>query len=161
MFPHPIREPEGHSYGEKADETLDGDDAGRVAAAHRWAVDLFNYGYYWEAHEAWEMLWHAYGRSGTKADFVKALIKLAAAGVKACAGNAAGVERHARRASELFRSVSKDAGEDVILLGLDASQLAAESSKLMAEPEEIVNIDAKSVRRVMPFVLVLQCVAGL
>ncbi|TGQ49534.1 DUF309 domain-containing protein, partial [Mesorhizobium sp. M1C.F.Ca.ET.210.01.1.1] len=25
----------------------------------RWGIDLFNHGYYWEAHEAWEPLWHA------------------------------------------------------------------------------------------------------
>ncbi|MER9007639.1 DUF309 domain-containing protein [Mesorhizobium sp. M0862] len=23
----------------------------------RWGIDLFNHGYYWEAHEAWEPLW--------------------------------------------------------------------------------------------------------
>ena len=45
--------------------------------------DLFNHGYYWEAHETWEGLWNACGRSGTTADFLKGLIKLAAAGVKA------------------------------------------------------------------------------
>ena len=71
----------------------------------QWAVRLFNAGYYWEAHEAWESLWHAAGRSGAVADFLKGLIKLAAAGVKLREHNLVGVERHARRALELFREV--------------------------------------------------------
>ena len=41
---------------------------------------LFNAGYYWEAHEVWEELWHAEGRRGPTAEVLKGLIKLAAAG---------------------------------------------------------------------------------
>ena len=39
-------------------------------------IDLFNYGYYWEAHEVWECLWHACGRQGPTSEFLKALIRL-------------------------------------------------------------------------------------
>ena len=67
------------------------------------AIDLFNHGYYWEAHEHWELLWQAAGREGLLADFLKGLIKLAAAGVKAREDNIAGVRRHAGRARDLFR----------------------------------------------------------
>lgn len=153
MFPHPIREPDGHSYGETDDAPMDAQNVEKVKTAHHWAVDLFNFGYYWEAHEAWEVIWHAFGRHGTEADFVKALIKLAAAGVKAREGNAAGVQRHARRAGELFRSVAKDRGHVVDWLGIDPVRLAAESDKLMSEPASIVNTAAKPVERVMPFVV--------
>jgi hypothetical protein len=65
-------------------------------------VDLCNYGYYWEAHEAWEGFWHRCARKGEMADVFKGLIHLAAAGVKAREGNARGVKRHAARAKELF-----------------------------------------------------------
>ena len=74
----------------------------------RWAVQLFNAGYYWESHEAWESLWHAAGRKGAIADFLKGLIKLAAAGVKLREHNRVGVERHARRALELFGEVQRE-----------------------------------------------------
>lgn len=67
-----------------------------------YGIDLFNHGYYWEAHEVWEGLWHAAGRSGPMADFFKGLIKLAAAGVKTLEGAAVGRRRHAVRAAELF-----------------------------------------------------------
>ena len=29
-----------------------------------YGIDLFNDGYYWEAHEVWEGLWHACGLRG-------------------------------------------------------------------------------------------------
>jgi hypothetical protein len=153
MFPHPIREPDGHSFGETGEMPIDAEDVESVKATHHWAMDLFNAGYYWEAHEAWEGIWHAFGRSGTEADFVKGLIKLAAAGVKAREGNAAGVQRHAKRACELFRLVGKNGGLRVKLLGLDPIRLAAESDRLMNEPASIVNEVASPVQRVMPFVL--------
>ncbi|MEX0716470.1 MAG: DUF309 domain-containing protein [Planctomycetaceae bacterium] len=68
-------------------------------------LDLFNHGYYWEAHEAWEELWHVEERRGLAADLLKGLIALAAAGVKARQGNAAGVSHHAERAAALFAKV--------------------------------------------------------
>jgi hypothetical protein len=74
-------------------------------AAYLYGLDLFNHGFYWEAHEAWEGLWHAAGRRGTMADFLKSLIKLAAAGVKHLEGRPAGVASHSRRAAELWRSL--------------------------------------------------------
>lgn len=93
MFPHPQSDPAGHSFGQSHAPQADDFD---------YAVDLFNLGYYWEAHEAWEALWHEAGRRGPRADYLKGLIKLAAAGVKAREANAQGVRRHAQRASELF-----------------------------------------------------------
>ena len=52
---------------------------------------LFNARLFWEAHEAWERLWHAHGRRGPTADLLKALIKLAAAGARAQAHGGRGV----------------------------------------------------------------------
>jgi Domain of unknown function (DUF309) len=45
-------------------------------------IDLFNHGFYWGAHEAWEGLWVACGRRGPTATYLQAL-NLAAAGFKA------------------------------------------------------------------------------
>ena len=45
-------------------------------------VDLFNFAYWWESHEAFEALWHGAGRRGVEADFFQALIQLAAAEMK-------------------------------------------------------------------------------
>jgi hypothetical protein len=91
--------------------------------------DLFNHGYYWEAHETWEGLWVACGRKGTTADFLKGLIKLAAAGVKAREGRSPGVTRHAARAAALFRLVRR-AIDAPRYLGLCVADLIAVADDL-------------------------------
>ncbi|MDB5341051.1 MAG: hypothetical protein JWN70_6670 [Planctomycetaceae bacterium] len=103
ITPHPLGDPRGHSFGHvhPACPTPDwqGLPDNRLFQHGR---RLFNAGYYWEAHEAWEGVWIAAGRSGLVADFVKGLIKLAAAGVKVREGSAVGAQRHLARAEELF-----------------------------------------------------------
>jgi uncharacterized protein len=106
--PHPVSNPHGHMYGHVADEVapLDPQDW-QQNETYLYAVDLFNHGYYWEAHEAWESLWHAAGRKGQVAVFLKGLIKLAAAGVKSREGNSVGIHRHLNRAKELLSSIDE------------------------------------------------------
>jgi hypothetical protein len=105
--PHPVSDPLGHMHGlaEGPVEPLH-PDRWQENETYLYAVDLFNHGYYWEAHEAWESLWHAAGHHGQMADFLKGLIKLAAAGVKELESNSAGFNRHSERAQELLRTVS-------------------------------------------------------
>ncbi len=104
--PHPVSDPRGHMFGlpHEPVEPLR-PEAWRESPAYLFAADLFNHGYYWEAHEAWESLWHAAGRRGQVGAWLKALIKLAAAGVKAREGNSTGVRRHAARAAALLEEV--------------------------------------------------------
>lgn len=103
-----------------------------------WGIDLFNYGCYWEAHEAWESLWHHCGRRGALADFLKGLIKLAAAGVKVRQRRAEGIRRHAARAAWLFRHSARQlSGPDAVLLGLRPHLLATWSDEAArAGPDE-------------------------
>jgi len=119
-FPHPIRDPAGHSFGHTL-PPVPPVNLERFAdsRAYLFGCDLFNHGYYWEAHELWEGLWHACGRHGVTADFLKGLIKLAAGGVKAREGRPAGVQRHAKRAGELFASVRATVGGNYLGLELD------------------------------------------
>src|SRR5207247_604714 len=78
-----VSDPAGHSFG-RAPEPVEPlpPDKWQHNRTYLFAIDLFNAGYFWEAHEQWEALWHAAGRKGATADFLKALIHLAAAGVK-------------------------------------------------------------------------------
>lgn len=107
--PHPVSDPRGHLHGAPhlTPPALAPADW-QASHAYRRGVDLFNHGYYWEAHEQWESLWLAGGRTGPVAVWLKALIKLAAAGVKAREGNAAGAERHARRSLELAGELRRE-----------------------------------------------------
>ena len=50
------------------------------AAITLYGIDLFNHGFYWEAHEAWEGLWIACARRGPTATYLQAFITAAAAG---------------------------------------------------------------------------------
>jgi uncharacterized protein len=107
LFPHPIRDPAGHSFGVVPAQCPPPDPKRwRDCRPYLYGLDLFNHGYYWEAHEVWEGVWHACGRAGLAANFIKGLIKLAAAGVKVREGRPEGVRRHARRAAELFRETA-------------------------------------------------------
>src|SRR5260221_4877813 len=99
---HPTSDPNGHSFGQKPAHPEPPDpQAWQLSQAFRYGIDLFNYGYYWESHEVWEGLWHSCGRTGLVADFIKGLIKLAAAGVKVREGKPEGVRSHAGRAAAL------------------------------------------------------------
>lgn len=78
----------------------------QACEAYLYGIDLFNHGYYWEAHEVWEELWQACGRRGVTATFLKGLIALAAVGLKLRTGNVRGTRRHAARAADLFEAVA-------------------------------------------------------
>lgn len=126
-FPHPTSDPRGHSFGHVLPPPpVPVSERWRDSRAFCFAVDLFNHGYYWESHEVWESLWHACGRHGTAADFLKALVKLAAAGVKAREGRPEGWRRHLRRSSELLAQIQQQLGPSVArYFGLVLAELVA------------------------------------
>lgn len=103
-LPHPVNDPAGHLYAVREQAHELPLTAAMLAGNSRWlyALDLFNAGFYWEAHEAWESFWHAFGRTSPEARFIQGLIHLAAAAVKIREGKPAGVARHTRRARELL-----------------------------------------------------------
>lgn len=107
-WPHPENDPDGHSCDdeEPVRTPLDPENWWDCPD-YLFGIDLFNYGYYWEAHESWEQLWHAAGRSGVTADFLRAMIKFAAAGVKVRQGNSRGIERHASNAIDEFDRIAQ------------------------------------------------------
>ena len=149
-WPHPRGTPGGHSFGRvepKADPVVH--DAWERSGVYLRGVALFNAGYYWEAHEAWEALWHAHGRKGPKADLLKALIKLAAAGVKVREGQIHGVVTHARRASALFAASRLEAGG--MQLGLDLTALETIANQIAADPPRDPGPPDARVSRVFPF----------
>jgi hypothetical protein len=120
-WPHPFSDPAGHSYGSVREHSAAADVSDwRKCRALLRGVDLFNHGYYWEAHEAWEGLWHACGRRGTMANLVKGLIQLAVAGVKHRQGMPEAVRTKARRAAQLWRSCDIPLSERYLGLGVGA-----------------------------------------
>lgn len=99
----------------------------RESEEFAYGVDLFNHGFYWEAHEAWEGLWRASGKAGATAEFLKGLIKLAAAAIKLREGRSAGADHLAEGAILHLRSVAGSIG------GTTFSGLHLETVIAMAE----------------------------
>ena len=131
--PHPISDPKGHMQGASLPETWSNRD-------HLlWGKRLFDHGYYWEAHEAWEHLWIELGRTSMDATLVKGLIKLAASGVKCREGNAAGATRHATRAAELLGD-----GEASRLFDSGTIHVAYESATRIAQSPPINHVAPSS-----------------
>lgn len=127
QFPHPNRDPGGHRYGATIGDiaTFDPGDW-RKCRPYLLGIDLFNFGYYWEAHEAWERVWHAAGRTGATADLVRGLIHLAAAGFKVRERMPNGARRHGRHAADLFcPEAEANAAAGSACLGLPRTELCA------------------------------------
>jgi hypothetical protein len=156
-MPHPISHPAGHSYqqhgivsgevSQSSPATLSLVSEWRKCREYLFGIDLFNHGFYWEAHETWEQLWIACGRSGREADFLKGLIKLAAAGVKVREGRPIGVQRHASRARELFQLVSEKTidgltdhlgGLDLLALYDAAEEISKNANSIIDDSDDLL-----------------------
>jgi uncharacterized protein len=158
LAPHPTSDPRGHSHGVHEPQPSPLTESSYCDnVVYLYAIDLFNHGFYWEAHEAWEALWHAAGRSGPTADFLKALIKLAAAGVKLREGRAAGVKQHAERAAELFHCAGSSgiATTRGFVFGLSLGVLLSAAEEMAKPVFGLPENAVPDVMRRVPLVLLL------
>jgi hypothetical protein len=161
-WPHPTRDARGHSYQDQSNDRSDRE-FDRDAYLEHWlrrGVALFDAGYYWEAHEAWENAWHALGRRGPGADLVRGLIKLAAAGVKVRERQPHGVRTHADRAAGLFAQARAAEGATQ-LLGFQLDWLEACARRLAAEPTPAGGSMAEPVVRVFPWHIAEACAGSI
>lgn len=100
-----------------------GDDASGDWQRHPaflWGLDLYNHGYPWEAHVAWESLWLHAPRGSVVRDMLQALIQCAAAVVHARDGRATGHARLTERALERLAEVRARAGSRCLGIDIDA-----------------------------------------
>jgi hypothetical protein len=116
--PHP-KKAGGHMEGEK-DPVVPQIDSENPASSEalRYSLDIYNHGYFWESHVYFEALWNAHGRVGETADFLKAMIKLGAAGVKMALGEKKNARDHFERALELIESLDR-----LEFLGFDLAEM--------------------------------------
>jgi len=77
--------------------------------AWRYAVDLYNHGYWWECHEALEALWRAAERDTAPARFVQGLILVSAACLNRRRGSPAAADQ-ARKGVARMESVDASEG---------------------------------------------------
>lgn len=69
----------------------------RTLEPYLYGVDLYNFAFWWEAHEALEVLWHAAGRTTVHARFVQGIIHVSAANLNLYRGHLEAGRRQARR----------------------------------------------------------------
>jgi len=81
--PHPTEDPKGHSYHHHPEDPgiLNPDNLHRHET-YLFGIDLFNYAFWWESHEAFESLWKHLAKGDPTSDFLQGLIKISAAFIK-------------------------------------------------------------------------------
>lgn len=105
----------------------------RENEAYLWGADLYNHGYAWEAHEAWEALWRAAKHDRTQATFLQGLIQCAAARVKASMNDAQAAERVLARGLTRLSQVRAQQGDHY--MGLALARYLAEHGDSAACPK--------------------------
>lgn len=104
--PHPRRHPQGHSFGLAEPRPLRfNQDEWSASEDYLHAVDLYNFAYWWESHEVFEGLWHAFGCKTQEGIFFQALIQFAAANLKRVLGKEAATANLAQRGLERLQKV--------------------------------------------------------
>lgn len=117
LNPHPRTHPQGHSYGQP-DEPHPAwtPTEWRTLGRYLYGIDLYNYAYWWECHEALEGLWRAAGKTTTPARFLQGIIQIAAANL----------HRHMGRTDSALGQAEKGLGnltaairDNTVYMGID------------------------------------------
>lgn len=123
--PHPTSDPRGHSYDRPRRfpaAPLNGR-RWRESPGYLYGCDLYNRGYWWEAHEAWEAIWHLAGRGSPERAALQALIQVANAHLKLHMGRLNAVMRLQASYGAHFERATALAGTSI--LGLDLAGFRA------------------------------------
>jgi uncharacterized protein len=109
--PHPIAHPQGHSYRlpgvEDPDVPFVPPEHWRESEAYLYGCDLYNHAYWWEAHEAWEGLWHHPTKGSAQREFLQGLIQVSACHLNLYLGRMDGVARLRQTSFEHFDRAMK------------------------------------------------------
>lgn len=140
--PHPVTDPRGHSFGLSHPAPR----PGAWSLPHQWrecepylaGCDLFNLGYWWEAHEAWEEVWRSLPADAIAARFLRALIQVAAAALKHEAGQLDGAARLLDRAAANLAPLLDAGTSGAPFMGLDARGWFTQARRDLAPPPAIV-----------------------
>lgn len=107
LTPHPTADPRGHSYG-RAEEpgSVPPPEDWPACEAYLFGCDLYNRGYWWEAHEAWEGPWQGCRARPAQHRFLQGLIQAANAQLKLALGRPQAVGRLWEKAEAHFEAAA-------------------------------------------------------
>ena len=140
LNPHPVSHPQGHSFRGGAHEPpparLD-IPRWRESEEYLYGCDLYNFAYWWEAHEAWEGLWHLTTKSDSLGLFLQGLIQLSASQLKRHMGEPVGTEKLATLGLDKLALVAAAVKPGERFLGVDIGDFsrAARAYLLERSPE--------------------------
>ena len=124
--PHPTRDPRGHSWSpvEEPPPPYVEPARWRENDAYLYGVDLYNHGYLWEAHEAWEGAWIASRDDELQRETLQGLIQCAAAALKLRLTEPRGFAKLSQAGLGRLERVAREAPTP--WLGLDVAAFALE-----------------------------------
>lgn len=127
--PHPQRDPRGHQYGQESQPRPLDPGRWQDSTEYLFGVDLFNFAYFWEAHESWEGLWKMTGRRDTPGKFLQGLIQISAALLK----REQGVERGmAKLAAEGLAKLSQVSRQHSFYCGIELPEFCGRIRRIVA-----------------------------
>jgi hypothetical protein len=145
-WPHPTRHPDGHAVGEVEPPPV-------ALVPDRWAecpeyllgFRLFDAGYYWEAHEAWEGVWKASPRAGAEENLLRGLAQFAAGALKVRQDKARTTHVFAKKCTARFERAMELGGSPFAGLDLEelirrVAQFDAAADAMPFDPAEPVEV---------------------
>ncbi len=137
--PHPTRDSKGHSYSEEPEpvEIHIDSDLWRTNVPFLYGVDLYNHGYLWEAHEAWESIWHPAKHDEQMANFLQGLIQCAAACLKIRMNQPAGLTKLSDLGLGRLERTAKEVGPT--FMGVDLIAFTGEMSEFVRRAPESID----------------------
>lgn len=154
--PHPKISPDGHLYNQ-AEKTVSKLDPYFPFESFEYlrGLDLFNNGYYWEAHEEWEGLWNAHNKEGIIADFFKALIKISASAVKLRQQQPDGAKIHSITANKMLKEIKNEIRDDYYA-GTSLVDLIDFTQNIYDHTEDFIVDPNKDVEIIFDFFIITQ-----
>ncbi len=138
--PHPTNDPRGHSYGvSESKPPYRPPQRWRENDEYLFGVDLYNHGFLWEAHEAWESVWHPTKHDAVQAELLQGLIQCAAASLKIPMEQPAGLAKLASLGTARLERVAQSSGSP--FMGLDVASFVHAFRKFAASSPS--SIDAR------------------
>lgn len=118
-FPHPVANPEGHSYREPGEPEphvpFYPPEQWRKSEDYLFGCDLYNHAYWWEAHEAWEGLWHVVPKPSVQRSFLQGLIQVTAGHMQVHLGKIDGVKRLQKTSNRHLAVVLEAVGDNAYM----------------------------------------------
>ena len=133
-WPHPSNDPKGHSYGIEPRPACALDLASwQTCTTYLDGLWLFNEGYYWEAHEAWEGIWKTTARKDIPGLYLQGLIQTSAALIKRHQGVVGGMESLSRAGLGKLRRVAET---QALFCGLDLVEYIERMDHIFVGPDQ-------------------------